>query len=70
MMLNNLVLEIRNTPIYVIKVLDNSGEIVGFKCPTCGNMDSIWDINGMSLNFCGICGQRISWEHLDIFGDK
>ena len=33
-----------------------------FKCPSCGNKETIFDISGTSLNYCGKCGQRLDWD--------
>ena len=33
-----------------------------FRCPSCDNQDTIWDITGDGMNYCGECGQRLDWE--------
>jgi transcription elongation factor Elf1 len=33
-----------------------------FRCPSCDNQDTIWDITGDGMNYCGECGQKLNWE--------
>jgi len=33
-----------------------------FRCPCCDNQDTIWDITGDGMNYCGECGQKLNWE--------
>jgi DNA-directed RNA polymerase subunit RPC12/RpoP len=45
--------------------VNNGGQLsegIMYKCPSCDNQDTIWDITGDGMNYCGECGQRLDWE--------
>jgi len=45
--------------------INNGGQLSEgtlYKCPSCDNEDTIWDIVGDGMNYCGECGQRLDWE--------
>jgi len=33
-----------------------------YKCPSCGDEDTIWDRIGDGVNYCGECGQLLDWK--------
>lgn len=44
--------------------INNGGQLSEgtiYKCPSCGDQDTIWDISGDGMNYCGECGQRLDW---------